>query len=332
MQTASDWIKQRNVFDSISSTALSLQCDSGEYFNIYTHECMPCSEQYYSVGGYIDLCDKCLSNVQCRGGYQLPLVDSGYWSPNVTTVEALQCEYTETQCLGGAYCLQGYTGLLCEDCNALLNYRRSQSFECSPCSSQVLICLRLAFGVLFAAAMVLYVVYSNYDLRVQELTELVAKKICRYLIRLKDDTTVCFKIFVNHAQLLMILMQIPIEYPKFLMSHFQYVGRYVDAFSYDFLCLANLDKNMPPAYQRVLFTHLLLLLTLALLLYVLIMLKFVKKIPFKKYAASTTINLLYLALPSTVNQLLMLVSQRTVPGLDGRIFVQMEISIEWNSA
>jgi hypothetical protein len=78
---------------------------------------------------------------------------------------------------------------------------------------------------------------------------------------------------------------------------------------------------MPPAYQRVLFTHLLLLLTLALLLYVLIMLKFVKKIPFKKYAASTTINLLYLALPSTVNQLLMLVSQRTVPGLDGRIFV-----------
>lgn len=51
----------------------------------------------------------------------------------------IPCVNNPKMCLGNDTCLEGYTGLLCENCDFLNNYASSGVGECSKCVDNKLI-------------------------------------------------------------------------------------------------------------------------------------------------------------------------------------------------
>lgn len=242
----------------------------------------------------------------------------------------LQCNHTHEQCLGGVFCADGHSGILCEDCDADGGYVRTSPFACGLCDARAKVITLFVVGIVLAAAMSFYNVHSNRTERLREVKSLIAKIVGKYLIALRDNGPVLVKILVTHAQVVSILLSLDIKYPAEVTQVLSALGSSVQSLSDQFSCVLNLD-GLHRAYQQVVFNHVSVLCSFALIVVVLGVLKFTSDVKFGEYFGGITINLLIFVLPGMINQLIPLLSQRRIAGLDGVVFTEQEIGIVWGS-
>ena len=86
-------------------------------------------------------CSFCPPHADCPGGHTL-IVDSGYWRSDSHSLSLIECLLPE-KCLGGdnSTCLDGYTGLLCNQCKS--GWSRSRVIDCTECGHAGLLTLQV---------------------------------------------------------------------------------------------------------------------------------------------------------------------------------------------
>jgi hypothetical protein len=79
------------------------------------------------------VCDKCLPNFICPGGYEKLLIESGYWRESEDSLEAFFCKNNKDVCVFNGECQEGYKGRLCEECDNENDFFKSGKGRCSKC-------------------------------------------------------------------------------------------------------------------------------------------------------------------------------------------------------
>ena len=70
--------------------------------------------------------------MKCPGGYENLIVDQYYWRPNNISDNVKEC-VIQKRCLGKDECAEGYTGILCEECDATKGYVKISASDCAIC-------------------------------------------------------------------------------------------------------------------------------------------------------------------------------------------------------
>eukprot|EP00753_Platysulcus_tardus_P017046 PLAT6226.1.p1 GENE.PLAT6226.1~~PLAT6226.1.p1 ORF type:complete len:931 (-),score=483.24 PLAT6226.1:141-2882(-) len=99
-----------------------------------------CRAGFYAPAGASGVdCIACPAGAMCTGGLQLPFPESGFWAPDdpLQRTTMWQCPAQSTSCLGGvdSKCADGYTGVLCAQCQK--GYFLAKT-SCVPCMPSVL--------------------------------------------------------------------------------------------------------------------------------------------------------------------------------------------------
>jgi hypothetical protein len=90
-------------------------------------------------------------------------------------------------------------------------------------------------------------------------------------------------------------------------------------------------NGMHPAYSNVIYNHIEVLIAYILLIIVLAAMHYKKVLVFKEQIKSFTLNLLILMLTGMINQLLALLSQRSIQEIPDISFTIYELGIVWGS-
>lgn len=85
---------------------------------------------FLEEGGSI-LCQKCIPNAECQGGY-IPLIPQKEYSrKGNNSLDFHYCHLNPSTCLGNDTCKQGYQGILCKGCQVSEgNFYRTHNLEC----------------------------------------------------------------------------------------------------------------------------------------------------------------------------------------------------------
>ena len=98
----------------------------------------------YSLDGISEnKCTICLDNFICSGGYVPIYPKAGYWRESKTSLNAIQCIHNKQACLEHDRCLDGYRGVLCENCNIEIGYYIIGSYACASCANMTSIIFML---------------------------------------------------------------------------------------------------------------------------------------------------------------------------------------------
>lgn len=104
------------------------KCMLGETLQVICQECRPGT---YSLNPKNESCDLCPAvGANCTGGAALIPV-AGWWHAGGNSTQFHHCPHTQSVCLYGGGCAQGYAGNLCGSCAA--GYAANGPFHCVEC-------------------------------------------------------------------------------------------------------------------------------------------------------------------------------------------------------
>ncbi|KRX09153.1 Pectin lyase fold/virulence factor [Pseudocohnilembus persalinus] len=285
---------QSNIKSKIDSGNIVLKDNKGYIYsdNIYfgyvdnehlitsdTTEFSLCTEDKYLQDGGVVSCLPCSENIVCGGGYIPIFPNENYWRPNKQTyVDIYYCTNFPENCKGNDTCSEGYTGLLCEQCDRENNYQKFGD-ECLKCQKRGLQYFSIFMLFLFYILILSYYIYGVKK-KVEKVT---LSKWCNILFNIPfqnlSQISAIAKIFVMHCQILYITN------PNFVNINFEFqfmleiFGNPSFMFNPSLLCLFNdsNEKNLVYyLYIYGLFITLLALLCMVLIIFIFKMLKLVK--------------------------------------------------------
>jgi len=206
-------------------------CDIGERLT-ENFQCTPCSKGTFSFeyqfNSVSDVCQTCTDqNFYCFGGGNYT-VKPGHWRMNENAIIIYKCP-NEQACIGdprnysdpsteynelyaASYCWTGYTGILCAECDA--NYGFLDGYLCSPCSND-------SYYLQVFSNLILRILFTLYLIN-------ISMNMCLSLSTEKPDIsrirgTNLLKIFINHLQILGIILNFPISIPQQLTDFSGYL-------------------------------------------------------------------------------------------------------------
>jgi len=206
-------------------------CDIGERLT-ENFQCLPCSEGTFSFeyqfNSVSDVCQTCSDqNFYCFGGGNYT-VKPGHWRMNDNAIIIYKCP-NEDACIGdprnysdpsteynelyaASNCLTGYNGILCAECDA--NYGFLDGYLCSSCENQT-------YYVQVFSNLILRILFTLYLIN-------ISMNMCLSLSTEKPDIsriigTNMLKIFINHLQILGIILNFPISFPSQLSDFSGYL-------------------------------------------------------------------------------------------------------------
>ena len=113
-------LNEQTQFYSIIIKVTTPLCQIGEIFYEQALICEQCQANYYSLNINDLQCNPCPDNAFCPGGDQID-VNPNYWRMN-NSINIYECDQSSSSCLGGinSLCGENYMGLLCLDCQGLI--------------------------------------------------------------------------------------------------------------------------------------------------------------------------------------------------------------------
>ncbi|KRX06177.1 Pectin lyase fold/virulence factor [Pseudocohnilembus persalinus] len=178
----------------------------------------------YLANGGENYCDICQQNGECDGGYGYYYPQDGYWRYNQTSTEYIQCENAPKNCLQNDTCYEGFTGVLCEQCDYSNGFFESVSGECTECPSKYVsfIYILLTF-FLFLGVLALTVFFLQDKVRqVNQKKEIYV--IWKKNIIYENNSTSIFKIGLLHFQIIYLLDPVNIEFPQVFTGLSKYLS------------------------------------------------------------------------------------------------------------
>ncbi|OMJ91265.1 hypothetical protein SteCoe_6244 [Stentor coeruleus] len=191
-------------YDSEASIFINLRdCIDGEQKS--SSACTECPKDKYTLEADT-YCKDCPVGATCYGGDSI-VPNSGYWRPGSKSEMVYKCSISEA-CPGGnetieiSTCSSGYTGILCQSCEA--GYSRDSSGKCSKCPSEDKNAIILLF--LIICIFIIAAIFVQTTLR----TAFSPKAI----------TSIYIKIFTNYLQLVFLTTQFKLEWPSYVLEIF----------------------------------------------------------------------------------------------------------------
>ena len=116
-------------------------CTKGEIYSTETQKCIFCNDGLYALNGS---CVSCPNGATCRKGV-IQNVWSGYWRNSTDSLIVLPCnDTTDNRCLGENTCSEGFTGILCKQCDVENGFltKAGDGFRCNLCPDYSLLVVR----------------------------------------------------------------------------------------------------------------------------------------------------------------------------------------------
>lgn len=117
--------------------------------------CFLCPKNTYSLQPSDSYCHECPSYANCPGGNSF-ILDPGYWRESALTSEVHLCSNPKA-CAGGenAACTEGYSGVLCADCQE--DYYHVGTVVCEQCEDLAVVIVRSCAVYLIAVSCLVYI-------------------------------------------------------------------------------------------------------------------------------------------------------------------------------
>ena len=133
---------QSNRYELTTWFLLQFQsCVKGEIFYAGTQTCEYCAENYYASN---ESCLLCPSGAFCSKGV-IQKVYEGYWRNSTESNDVYECPSTDSgSCLGENLCSDGYTGVLCRQCDYEKGFLSGtgDGYNCKGCPSYAALVVR----------------------------------------------------------------------------------------------------------------------------------------------------------------------------------------------
>jgi hypothetical protein len=118
----------------LSYYSIKMGCIWGEIYDEETKKCIFCPEFSYSMGNDQRFCQVCPDHFKCGGNSHHIILEAGYWRPNISSIDVLECIKNQNVCLEDGKCFEGNSGVMCEECDSEKNYARENNFaSCQKC-------------------------------------------------------------------------------------------------------------------------------------------------------------------------------------------------------
>jgi hypothetical protein len=274
--------------------------------------CVACIPGLYSLDP-TQSCTDCPTGAECYGG-SLMVPKQGYWRSSKTSDDFMEC-LVPSACLGSPHivpsltgeCLRGYRGNLCQACDS--GYSRTSQDKCAECPSK---------GGNIAKLLGLICIVSI-------VSAILVRSSLRTAYVPKAQHSIYLKIFANYLQLVLLVTQLSLEWPSFVLSFFEvqnYSGS-VDQQVLSFDCYLAGDDPQGDSYKTVYFDRLILLTVLPLIISAAVLafwltFFFIKKRRsiLRKELVATAVVLFFLVHPSLVKEYFAFFSCRRLDGSD----------------
>jgi hypothetical protein len=299
--------------DSNISLALPVtfrECRAGEA--LVGSSCEVCTAGFYSLEPS-QSCTECPTGAVCYGG-SLMVPEQGYWRSSKTTDEFMEC-LVPSACLGSPHivpsltgeCSRGYRGNLCQACDN--GFSRTSQDRCGECPSKGENSARL-LSVLIAVV-IICAVFLRSTLKTAYEPE--------------AQHSIYLKIFANYLQLVLLVTQLSLDWPSFVLSFFKiqsYAGS-VDKQILSFDCYFAAEDPQGDSYKTVYYDRLIIFSVLPLLMSAVVLAFWLSVYYFKgrrsilrKELVATAVVLFFLVHPSLVKEYFGFLSCRRLDSTD----------------
>jgi hypothetical protein len=309
-EITSDAIKSQESNSSLAVPITFRECIPGEAQ--IGNSCDVCTAGSYSLDPS-QACTDCPQGAVCYGG-SLMVPKQGYWRSSKTSDEFMEC-LVPGACLGSPHivpsltgeCLRGYRGNLCQACDN--GYSRSGADTCAECPSRGGNIAKL-LGLICVVCIV-----SAVMVRSSLMTAYVPT----------TQHSIYLKIFANYLQLVLLVTQLSLQWPSFVLSFFkaQSLSGSVDQQILSFECYLAGDDPQGDSYKTVYYERLILLAVLPLIISAAVLAFWLTVFYFKrrrsilrKELVATAVVLFFLVHPSLVKEYFAFFSCRQLDGSD----------------
>ncbi|KRX02282.1 hypothetical protein PPERSA_04904 [Pseudocohnilembus persalinus] len=174
-----------------------------------------CTQGSVLIGGGQILCNVCQDHGQCQGGYRYNYPDKGYWRFNKSESTYYQCTHVDETCLGNDICKEGYTGILCEQCDFEKGYRLNMFKNCEFCSDNKF--YEISFIIFVYLAYVCVLTYTTHKVKQRVDQGLFKKYLMQWgkVINFQNNSSQITKIFIMHLQITYLLQPDYVSLPTF---------------------------------------------------------------------------------------------------------------------
>jgi hypothetical protein len=294
--------------NSLTVPFMFRECKSGEAQ--VGNSCEVCTAGSYSLDPQ-QVCAKCPTGAVCYGG-SLMVPKQGYWRSSKTSDEFMEC-LEPSVCLGSPHivpsltgeCLRGYRGNLCQACDN--GYSRSGTNKCSECPSRGGNIAKL-LGLLCVVCIVSAILVRSSLMTAYEP---------------QAQHSIYLKIFANYLQLVLLVTQLSLEWPSFVLSFFEvqnYSGS-VDQQILSFECYLAGEDPQGDSYKTVYYKRLILLAVLPIIISVAVLVFWLtvfcikkRKSILRKELVATAVVLFFLVHPILIKEYFAFFSCRPLDG------------------
>ncbi|KRX08959.1 Pectin lyase fold/virulence factor [Pseudocohnilembus persalinus] len=181
-----------------------------------------CVQNTYLTEGGAYLCNKCVDNGDCKGGYNLPYPMEGNLAQQQDNEcqkrtetgenEFIYCINNDALCLENDNCETGYQGVMCEDCTVSENYRKENGV-CKKCKSDGVVIFNTTWKSLLTIILTIVSlkgIQQKVDLQLQR--KLLS--VFQYPMLKEMLFSAIIKIFVLHIQIITLTKVFGVALPE----------------------------------------------------------------------------------------------------------------------
>ncbi|KRX10035.1 Pectin lyase fold/virulence factor [Pseudocohnilembus persalinus] len=197
-----------------------------------------CQVNFYLPEGGKTKCENCYENGVCEGGYSSIYPKQKYWRDLNSESEEIKyyhCSKFPDRCLGNDTCLTAYTGVLCESCDIIQDFRKNYQ-GCSKCYSNFQVVI---FTILVYSFTIFLVAFTVFGIKYRVNNLLIEKflKGLSYPAKIVNQRNTVIKIMVMHFQILLLIDSLNIDFPVFISIGTTSVGSPTSSLSRVIACL-----------------------------------------------------------------------------------------------
>ncbi|KRX07830.1 hypothetical protein PPERSA_07580 [Pseudocohnilembus persalinus] len=220
-----------------------------------------CPQGYYSFSNDTKVCQECMQNAKCLG-FDLIIVDPGYWRYSNQSSEIYECQNNPDVCLGGGdsfTCDQGHVGALCEACDIYgevwgQTYGKSSQYECIICNKVMIYLKVILYTLCLSILASLMTFFGVKEVQTQIQEESIQKMFgSKFLLKLNtDQLTIYVKIFLSYFSSISILTQLDALDLGFLKNVSDIAGSPSKMIGFSADCFAaDIGPSIPVQYIRI---------------------------------------------------------------------------------
>ncbi|KRX09333.1 Pectin lyase fold/virulence factor [Pseudocohnilembus persalinus] len=195
-----------------------------------------CQTGFYLKEIYQTICQPCIENAVCEGGY-IPIYPEKYfWRAEKEDLQFYFCENNQEACLGNDTCKQGHTGPLCESCDIQNNFG-PYGKECQKCESDFLIGFKIAVYGLSLLFIIAYQIYGVRKKVNKKIFSQVFMNIWDYPVNSASNVSGIVKVAIMHCQVFYLMSDFTLNMPFEVVSVFEIFGNPQTSMSTNLTCI-----------------------------------------------------------------------------------------------